>query len=204
MTADAPIGRGDIWDGSAWDGAAYQRHIDELAAKRDDVHGEADLVERYAPASVLDAGCGTGRVAVELARRGVEVVGVDADVSMLEVARVMGPDLGWVWADLAVLDLGRTFDVVLLAGNVPLYTRAGTTEALIAGCTRHLAADGRLIAGFSLGAGYGLDQYDAEAGGAGLTLVDRWATWDRDPFHAEGPYAVSVHRLSGARGGVSR
>ena len=50
-----------------WDGEAYQRRFDELAASGVHVHGEADFVDRFAPSSVLDAGCGTGRVAAELA-----------------------------------------------------------------------------------------------------------------------------------------
>ena len=69
-----------------WQGDEYQRRFDELASKGVDVHGEADFVMRYRPASVLDAGCGTGRVAIELARRGVDVVGVDVDASMLATA----------------------------------------------------------------------------------------------------------------------
>src|SRR2546430_3503284 len=51
------------------------------------VHGEANFVVRFAPASVLDGGCGTGRVGRELARRGIEVVGVDIDPQMLATAR---------------------------------------------------------------------------------------------------------------------
>jgi cyclopropane fatty-acyl-phospholipid synthase-like methyltransferase len=37
--------------------------------------------------TVLDMGCGTGRHAIELAKRGFEVVGVDLSAKMLEVAR---------------------------------------------------------------------------------------------------------------------
>ena len=64
---------------------------------------------RYAADSVLDAGCGTGRVAIELSRRGHDVVGVDVDEAMLEAARAKAPDLTWVQGDLADpgLDLGR-------------------------------------------------------------------------------------------------
>ena len=64
-----------------WDGDEYQARFDSLAARGVDVHGEVAFVLGLdpAPASVLDAGCGTGRVAIELARRGVEVVGVDVD-----------------------------------------------------------------------------------------------------------------------------
>ena len=77
-------------------GDAYQAHFDALAAQGHDVHGEAAFVLRLAPRSVLDAGCGTGRVAIELSRRGVEVVGVDVDAAMLATARSRAPDLaGW-------------------------------------------------------------------------------------------------------------
>ena len=55
------------------------------------VHGEADFVESFHPASVLDAGCGTGRVGIELARRGIEVVGVDLDLGMLSTAARNAP-----------------------------------------------------------------------------------------------------------------
>ena len=174
-----------------WDGDTYQRRFDDLAATGVDVHGEAAFVMAYSPQSVLDAGCGTGRVGVELARRGVEVVGADVDGSMLATARRAMPSIEWVQSDLADLDLGRTFDVVLMAGNVPLFTPPGTEAALVAGCARHV---GRLlIAGFQLGRGYALEDHDAHCSGAGLRLAERFATWDGEPFVAGGDYAVSVH-----------
>lgn len=177
-----------------WDGDDYQRRFDELAAAGVDVHGEATFVRAYRPASVLDAGCGTGRVAIELARHGVDVVGVDVDASMLATARRAAPDVEWVESDLGVLDLGRTFDVVVMAGNVPLFTPPGTHAALLAGCARHVrVGGGLLIAGFSLGRGYGVEDHDAHAAAAGLRLQERFATWERRPFVAGGDYAVSVH-----------
>ena len=109
-----------------------------MAAAGEAVHGEADFVAGLEPASVLDAGCGTGRVAIELARRGIEVVGVDADPDMLERARRRAPELAWVEADLATLDLGRTFDVVVLAGNVLPFVEPADRAAAVAGCARHL------------------------------------------------------------------
>ena len=177
---------------SEWDGDDYQARFDRLAAAGADVHGEADFVMTFAPATVLDAGCGTGRVAIELARRGVDVVGVDTDASMLATARALGPDLTWVEHDLVGLDLGRTFDLVVMAGNVPLFTPPGTETALVAGAARHVAPGGYLVAGFSLGRGYGIDRYDVDCAAAGLAFVERFATWDRKPF-AGGDYAVSVH-----------
>lgn len=180
-----------------WDGDAYQARFDALAADGADVHGEADAVRRLEPRSVLDAGCGTGRVAIELARHGIEVVGVDADPSMIATARSRGPQIEWVEADLVGLDLGRTFDVIVMAGNVPLFTAAGTQGQLVAGCARHLRPGGHLLAGFQLGRGYDLSGYDGDCAEAGLRLVQRWSTWDGGPFDpASGDYAVSLHARS--------
>ena len=179
-----------------WDGDDYQRRFDALAASGSHVHGEADFVRAYAPATVLDAGCGTGRVAIELARHGIDVVGTDVDESMLTTAHRLAPGISWVRSDLAELDLDRTFDVVIMAGNVPLFTAPGTQAALVAGVARHVPEDGVLVAGFSLGRGYSVADYDAHAAAAGLTLTERFATWERAAF-ADGDYAVSVHTRQG-------
>jgi SAM-dependent methyltransferase len=174
----------------------YDRRWEELAAQGQNVHGEADFVERFGPRSVLDAGCGTGRVAIELARRGVEVVGVDLDQSMLDQARSKAPDLPWIRADLATCDLARTFDVVVAAGNVMIFLAPGTEADVVANLARHLEPGGVLIAGFSLEPGrLDLATYDADAEAAGLELAERWATWNRQPY-AGGNYAVSVHAVT--------
>lgn len=177
-----------------WEGDSYQARFDALAASGEDVHGEAGFVAALGPRTALDAGCGTGRVAIELARRGIDVVGVDVSAAMLETARDRAPDLRWTESDLAALDLGRRFDVVVMAGNVPLFTPPGTQAEVVAGCARHVAAGGALVAGFQLGRGYELDEYDADCATAGLGLAERYATWDRDSFPGDGSYAVSVHR----------
>jgi SAM-dependent methyltransferase len=172
----------------------YDQRWAELAAQGRSIHGEADFVEALGPATVLDAGCGTGRVAVELARRGIDVVGVDLDPSMLEVARAKGPTLTWVASDLATVDLGRRFDVVVMAGNVMVFLAPGTEAAVVANLARHVELGGALVAGFSLEPGrLDPDSYDAHAAAAGLVPAGRWATWERAPF-AGGDYAVSVHR----------
>jgi hypothetical protein len=86
------------------------------------------------------------------------------------------------------------FDVVLMAGNVPLFTPKGTQPALVAGCARHVDVGGALVAGFQLGRGYLLDAYDEDCATVGLELAERWATWDREPLTPTSDYAVSVHR----------
>lgn len=160
------------------------------------MHGEAALVWSYrgdAGLDVLDAGCGTGRVAIELARRGADVVGVDIDASMIGEARRRAPQLAWIEADLAGLDLGRSFDVVVMAGNVPIFCPPERRHQLVTSVAAHVRPGGRLIAGFQLDHRYELSSYDESAAGAGLSLESRWSTWDRGPFTG-GDYAVSVHR----------
>jgi SAM-dependent methyltransferase len=162
-------------------GEDYDERWRILAESGHTIHGEADLVTDLLSAtgghSVLDAGCGTGRVAVELSRRGFAVTGVDADPEMLEPARGKDSRLAWFGADLA--DPGETapgpFDLILLAGNVMIFP------------------GGLLVAGFSLQPGrLALADYDDLARAAGLRLLSRWATWDREPF-VDADYAVSVH-----------
>jgi SAM-dependent methyltransferase len=169
---------------------AYDQRWQRMAEQGENPHGEADLVASYGPSSVLDAGCGTGRVAIELARRGVAVLGVDADPDMIAAAAAKAPDLRWLTVDLADLDAEATFDVVVLAGNVVPYVAAERRARAVAACARHVAPGGRLVAGFTLRAGWPtLADYD---GWTGMRLDDRFATWDRQPYDG-GPYAVSVH-----------
>src|SRR5215207_5999851 len=76
----ARLGGMSRWsDSDAPRGAAYDQRFERLAAAGHDIHGEASFVAGYEPGTVLDAGCGTGRVAIELARRGIRTVGIDLD-----------------------------------------------------------------------------------------------------------------------------
>lgn len=179
-------GRGDDYD---------LRFTDRVAAGLD-VHGEADFVGALGPASVLDAGCGTGRVAVELARRGIAVVGVDVDGEMLGAARAKAPELDWRLGDLVTVDLApEVFDVVVLAGNVMIFVAPRTEAAVVANLAPTLVPGGALVAGFQLRPDrISLADYDRCCADAGLVLVERWATWDRQPWSTEVDYAVSVHR----------
>lgn len=184
-----------------FDGRSYQARLDELSAQGRDMHGEADLVCSYSPTSVLDAGCGTGRVALELARRGVACVGVDRDQSMLSEASRLGRTLSedeasltWIRSELGGMELNRRFDLVVMAGNVPLFTAAEQRIPMIVSVASHVAPLGRLIAGFQTAKGFDLAEYDQACSRAGLSLEDRWSTWDRQAWSSSSSYAVSVHR----------
>lgn len=172
----------------------YDERWARMAAAGQNPHGEADRVCRYEPSSVLDAGCGTGRVAVELARRGIDVVGADLDPDLLDQARTKAPELAWHLADLAELDLGRTFDVVVMAGNVIGFVDPARRAEAVATAAAHVRPGGRLISGCQLRVGWAsLAEYDSWCGEAGLVLEERTAAWDGGALGETPDYAVSVH-----------
>jgi SAM-dependent methyltransferase len=173
-----------------------------------DMHGEATRCASLAPpgSRILDAGCGTGRVAIRLAELGYECVGIDNDESMLAVARTAAPDLDWRSADLANLgDLGKPFDLIVAAGNViPLVAR-GTEAAVVQGLADRLAPSGTFVAGFGLDADhlpldappFTIAEYVAWCAAAGLGIVDRFSTWAGEPYDDTAGYAVTICRFSG-------
>ncbi|MDQ4010353.1 MAG: class I SAM-dependent methyltransferase [Actinomycetota bacterium] len=190
-------GSSDDWD--RWRRQLNPEDYDErwrrMEATGANPHGEADFVFSYGPRSVLDAGCGTGRVAIELARRGLDVVGTDLDQDMIDAARAKAPKLTWVHADLSELDVAHRFDAVVLAGNVIPYVASDRRQAAVVACAQHLTPGGLLIAGFQLQDGWpAVADYDQWCESAGLALEARYATWDRHPFTDTDSYAVSVHR----------
>jgi SAM-dependent methyltransferase len=104
-----------------------------------------------APGPVLDLGCGTGRVALHLGRRGHEVVGVDADADLIAAlaARAEGLPVEAVAADASEFDLDRRFGLVL--APMQLLQLLGGAEERI-GCmtcaARHLLPGG--LAAFAI------------------------------------------------------
>lgn len=186
-------------------GAEYDAPYELRAKAGVDVHGEANLVQKLlveyqgeSPCRVLDAGCGTGRMGIELARRGFDVVGVDLDEVMLAQARAKAPAMHWVWDDLSRVSLNGRFDAVVMAGNVMIFVTPGTEEAVVANMVRHLKPGGLLLAAFELTprrwSQLTLAAYEQMAAAAGLAQVARWSTWDQEAWQPNDSYVVSLHR----------
>ncbi|MBB5936473.1 class I SAM-dependent methyltransferase [Streptomyces zagrosensis] len=188
-------------------GEDYAARFAALAGSGKDMHGEARFCAALVPpgARVLDAGCGTGRVMIRLAELGYDCVGIDLDASMLAVARGQAPELPWLQADLSEFDpaglgVAANFDLVVAAGNIFPLLAPGTEATVISRLAAALRPGGLMAAGFGLDEAHlpvppsiTLAQYDAYCTAAGLTLVNRFATWDAHPYDGSG-YAVSVHR----------
>ena len=94
---------------------------------------------RAAGGPVLYVGVGAGRLAVPLAGRGVDLVGVDAHPRMLARLRERAPHLQLVEGRIEALDLGRTFTLVVAPSHVLC------TLARLRGAARHLGPGGRVL-----------------------------------------------------------
>lgn len=105
----------------------------------DDLAAIAPLVPRGA--TVLDLGCGAGRLAHPLAAAGCDVTAVDESAAML--AHVRG--CRTVLCRIQNLDLRRTFEVVLLSANLVNTADDADREQLLDACRRHLAPQGVLL-----------------------------------------------------------
>jgi SAM-dependent methyltransferase len=96
---------------------------------------------------VLDLGCGTGRLAIPLARAGKEVTALDRSRAMLAYADRKAAALGvrWVEGDFRSFDLGGRFDLILACGHAFQALLTETDQRMSLRCARrHLAAGGRL------------------------------------------------------------
>lgn len=70
--------------------------------------------------SVLELGCGTGRVTIPLAQQGIDMTGLDIVPGMLTRAQEKAGDLPikWIEADVRDFHLGKQFDLIYTAGGV--------------------------------------------------------------------------------------
>ncbi len=113
----------------------YARYYNLLYQDKD-YAGETEFVLKIledagnSPSSVLDLGCGTGRHALEMARRGLEVIGVDSADTMIQIAQshlnspsgnVISPHPHFVSGDARSVRLGRSFDAVTSLFHVMSY-----------------------------------------------------------------------------------
>jgi SAM-dependent methyltransferase len=90
-------------------------------------------------ASVLDLGCGTGRIADPLATDGHVVVAVDESSEMLAEVSVAQP----VRAHIEDLELDNRFDLVLALSY--LVNSSDVRSRVLATCSRHVAVDGLVL-----------------------------------------------------------
>jgi SAM-dependent methyltransferase len=104
---------------------------------------EPEIIHAAIPqgASVLELGAGTGRITHPLIELGHRVVAVDESPAML--ARIH--DAQTVCSPIETLDLGRRFDVVLLASQLVNAPDDGLRRGFLGACDRHVGDDGCVL-----------------------------------------------------------
>jgi SAM-dependent methyltransferase len=104
---------------------------------------DAALIHGLVPPGgrVLDLGCGTGRLAEPLAALGHPVTGVDNEPRMLAALRLATG----VCADIDTLDLGTTFDAVLLMSHFVDVADEGSVNRLLGVARRHVRDRGLVV-----------------------------------------------------------
>jgi SAM-dependent methyltransferase len=100
--------------------------------------------------SVLELGCGTGRVAIPLAEHGYTVTGIDMNEQMLSLARAKAAaknvSIDWVLGDVRNFDLGKQYDTILFPANsITHLLDTQSIEACLACVRKHLSENGLFI-----------------------------------------------------------
>lgn len=139
----------------------YARYYDLLYGDKDyaaEARYVAELINRHCPnaSSVLDLGCGTGRHAVELAKLGFFVHGVDISEPMVELARqraarsgIAMEQIAWSLGDVRSFRGRRQFDAVLALFHVASYQTTNDDLAqFLATAASHLRSGGVIIFDF--------------------------------------------------------
>ena len=124
----------------------YSRWADFLGRIIEREYGEGR------PELVLDLGCGTGSMTLELARRGYDMTGVDYSPEMLDIARERGETSGlsdkmlWLCQDMREFELYGTVDVtVCCLDGINHLTGNGDLAATLALVHNYLIPDGLFI-----------------------------------------------------------
>jgi trans-aconitate 2-methyltransferase len=124
-----------------WDAEVYDRVSDPQ------FEWSIEVIDRLDPQpdeTILDAGCGSGRVTEEIVKRAGRVIAVDASEQMVEKARErLGPGADIRVADLAELDLGEQVDAIF---SNAVFHWIPDHERLFAGLHATLKPGGRLVA----------------------------------------------------------
>ena len=99
---------------------------------------------------VLELACGTGRIAIPIAKKGIPIVGLDFSVKMLEQAKRNSKEnnveIEWIEADMTNFSLSRKFSVIIMAAAAMNWVLENKVIEKCLTCIKnHLNQDGRFI-----------------------------------------------------------
>lgn len=94
--------------------------------------------------SVLDVGCGDGRLCFELKNKNLEIVGIDYSYKAINFARGFSPELEFIIQDIENFDRNDKFDVIVLMETLEHFLPERIPQ-IINNLSKFLKIDGRLI-----------------------------------------------------------
>jgi SAM-dependent methyltransferase len=137
------------FDPTAYGASGIADEYDDLYADEWETDAAVDRIAELAPGGkVLELGIGTGRLAIPLSARGVEVHGVDASEEMVTKLRAKpgGDRIPVVIGDFADVDAGQGFTLVVLAVNTIFALPDQQAQvACFANAARHLLGGGAFV-----------------------------------------------------------
>lgn len=170
-----------------------------------DISDEADwLVARLEATTVLEPGCGGGRMLEALADRGCKVAGIDNSPQMVEIARRrLGTRADVFEADMTHFDLNVTFDGGVCPINTLLHLTGVELGRHLHRMARHLEPRSRYLVQVGLVEAdqepFAGSHWEASRGGTSLR-VD-WVDQELDVVRGRSRQRSSIEILSGPRAG---
>ena len=158
---------------------------------------------------ILDIGCGVGNTVNALRRLGHRGYGIDPTPQVLDVAAELF-DGSWfrqlsanqlALGSLDEHDLPRTYDAILLTGNVPAFISRDELRGIFNLADQVLSVSGVLVVGTTRHANGGPEDQDELREGTSLQLVQRFADWHLAPYRSGSQWSVSVYARTGQRSG---
>jgi SAM-dependent methyltransferase len=133
---------GDLY----WDGRHYDLQTRDFV---EDIAFYEHRIGRFGQ-PVLELACGTGRITIPLAEKGIEITGVDLSDPMLaraqEKAASKGIEIDWHQEDCRTFRLKKLFRLIFIPFNsITHLHRRKDLEALLARVQEHLHEEGRFI-----------------------------------------------------------
>lgn len=128
------------------------KHYDSFFHLTEDFTMYKIFAEKYGK-EILEIGIGTGRLAMELAKAGNNVTGIDFSQEMLSVgqkkAKENNIDIRFIQSDMRSFDTGNNYDLIIIPVNTITHLLTLDDIESFFGCVnRHLRENGRFVIDF--------------------------------------------------------
>ena len=104
-----------------------------------------NFAKQYNSNSILELGCGTGRISIPLVEAGFDVTGLDISESMIAFAKTKSSQIKWIHADACDFDLNQKHQLIIFPYNGMLHIQPDGLRDCFSCVKKHLRSDGRFV-----------------------------------------------------------